>query len=114
MMLAVCHDDEIFNGVVIVQCNVCCCRHQSEVTRLRSANSGLQDELDSMRQKLQEGESVRAKVGQRLLVLLLAIVHCRFGYHILWVVLRADRLCCCYKWVIFSTLPRVSIVTASF
>ena len=113
MMLAVCHD-EIFNGVVIVQCNVYCYRHQSEVARLRSANSGLQDELDSVRQKLQEGESVRAKVGQRLLVLLLAIVHCRFGHHILWVVLRADRLCCCYKWVIFSTLPRVSIVTASF
>ena len=75
--------------MVIVQCNVYCCRHQSEVARLRSANSGLQDELDSVRQKLQEGESVRAKVGQRLLVLFLAIVHCsfhyddKFGHHIL-------------------------------
>ena len=101
MMLAVCHDDAIFNGVVIVQCNVYCCRHQSEVTRLRSANSGLQDELDSVRQKLQEGESVRAKVGQRLLVLLLVIVHCsfhyddKFGHHILWLVLKADCLCRC-------------------
>ena len=106
--------------MVIVQCNVYCCRHQSEVARLRSANSGLQDELDSVRQKLQEGESVRAKVGQRLLVLLLVIVHCsfqyddKFGHHILWLVLRADCLCCCYKWVVFSTSPLVSIVTASF
>ena len=61
-------------------CIVSCCRRQSEMARLLSANSDLQDKLGSMQQKYssqsQEGESVGAKVGQRLLVLLVATVHC--------------------------------------
>ena len=56
---------------IMLQCIVYCCRRQSETTRLLSVNSDLQDKLGSMHQKyssqLQEGESVGAKVGQRLL-----------------------------------------------
>ena len=65
---------------IMLQCLVSSCRRQSEMARLLSANSDLQDKLGSMQQKyssqLQEGESVGAKVGQRLLVLLVATVHC--------------------------------------
>ena len=55
-------------------CIVSSCRRQSEMARLLSTNSDLQDKLGSMHSsQLQEGESVGAKVGQRLLV---ATVHC--------------------------------------
>ena len=88
----------------MLQCIVYCCRRQSETARLLSANSDLQDKLGSMRQKhssqLQEGESVGAKVGQRLLVLLLATIHCSFhyvdkvGHHILGLATESRQFCC--------------------
>ena len=70
--------EQVHEGInIMLQCIVSCYRRQSEMARLLSANSDLQDKLGSMQQKyssqLQEGESVGAKVGQRLLV---ATVHC--------------------------------------
>ena len=66
---------QVHEGInIMLVCIVSSCRRQSEMARLLSANSDLQDKLGSMHSsQLQKGENVGAKVGQRLLV---ATVHC--------------------------------------
>ena len=77
---------------IMLQCIVYCCRRQSETTRLLSVNSDLQDKLGSMHQKyssqLQEGESVGAKVGQRLLY------SASFGHCTLAFIINEEKVIC--------------------